>query len=38
LPAPPVPWGLAVDNAGRAVVTLVNGGILCFGQGGPGAL
>lgn len=38
LPAPPVAWGLAVDNAGRVVVTLVNGGILCFGQEGPGAL
>jgi outer membrane protein assembly factor BamB len=38
LPVPPVPWGLAVDNAGRTVVTLVNGGILCFGQGGPGVL
>ena len=38
LPVPPVPWGLAVDNAGRAVVTLTNGAILCFGQAGPGAL
>lgn len=38
IPVPPVPWGLAVDSAGRAVVTLVNGGMLCFGQGGPGVL
>ena len=33
LPQPPVPWGLAVDNAGRAVVTLVDGTVLCLGQG-----
>jgi len=37
LPQPPVPWGLAVDGAGRAAVTLVDGRVLCFGQG-PGVL
>ena len=37
LPQPPVPWGLAVDSAGRAAVTLVDGKVLCFGQG-PGVL
>jgi outer membrane protein assembly factor BamB len=31
LPQPPVPWGLAVDAAGRAIVTLTNGKVLCFG-------
>jgi outer membrane protein assembly factor BamB len=31
LPASPVPWGLAVDRNGRAVVTLEDGQILCFG-------
>jgi hypothetical protein len=31
LPQPPVPWGLAVDAAGRAVVTLTDGKVLCFG-------
>lgn len=39
LPQPPAPWGLAVDSTGRAVVTLVDGKVLCFGQGqGPGAI
>jgi outer membrane protein assembly factor BamB len=33
LPQPPTPWGLAVDSAGRAAVTLVDGRVLCFGQG-----
>jgi hypothetical protein len=33
LPASPVPWGLAVDGAGRAVVTLIDGRVLCFGPG-----
>ncbi|RPJ19670.1 MAG: hypothetical protein EHM35_20385, partial [Planctomycetaceae bacterium] len=33
LPQPPTPWGLAVDNAGRVAVTLVDGKVLCFGQG-----
>jgi outer membrane protein assembly factor BamB len=31
LPKPPVLWGLAVDGAGRAVVTLTDGKVLCFG-------
>ena len=30
LPAAPVPWGLAIDRAGRVLVTLVDGRILCF--------
>jgi outer membrane protein assembly factor BamB len=34
LPSAPVQWGLAVDGDGRAVVTLVDGQILCFGRGG----
>ncbi len=32
LPATPVPWGLALDSAGRAVVTLIDGRVLCFGS------
>jgi hypothetical protein len=32
LPATPVPWGLALDSAGRAVVTLIDGRFLCFGS------
>lgn len=32
LPQPPVPWGLAVDSAGRAVVTLTDGKVVCFGR------
>jgi len=32
LPKPPAPWGLAVDGAGRAVVTLTDGKVLCFGS------
>ncbi len=31
LPTPPVPWGLAVDGAGRVVTTLIGGRVLCFG-------
>jgi len=31
LPAVPVPWGLAVDRAGRVIVTLEDGRVLCFG-------
>jgi outer membrane protein assembly factor BamB len=31
LPKPPASWGLAVDSAGRAVVTLTDGRVLCFG-------
>jgi outer membrane protein assembly factor BamB len=34
LPAAPVEWGLAIDSQGRAVVTLTDGRILCFGAGG----
>jgi len=34
LPAAPVEWGLAIDREGRAVVTLADGRILCFGAGG----
>jgi outer membrane protein assembly factor BamB len=32
LPAEPVRWGLAVDAAGRIVVTLRSGQVLCLGQ------
>jgi outer membrane protein assembly factor BamB len=32
LPKPPTPWGLAVDGSGRAVVTLTDGKVLCFGR------
>jgi outer membrane protein assembly factor BamB len=31
LPKPPAPWGLAVDGAGRAIVTLTDGKVLGFG-------
>ncbi len=31
LPAPPLRWGIAMDAAGRVVVALRNGEILCFG-------
>jgi outer membrane protein assembly factor BamB len=31
LPAEPVRWGLAVDAAGRIIVTLTNGQVLCYG-------
>jgi outer membrane protein assembly factor BamB len=34
LPSAPVPWGLAVDRDGRAVVTLEDGQVLCFGKSG----
>ncbi|MBL7185047.1 MAG: PQQ-binding-like beta-propeller repeat protein [Phycisphaerae bacterium] len=34
LPAAPVEWGLAIDKEGRAVVTLTDGRVLCFGAGG----
>jgi outer membrane protein assembly factor BamB len=34
LPAPPVPWGLAVNRAGRTVVALEDGRVLCFGRRG----
>jgi len=32
LPVPPVLWGLALDSAGRAIVTLIDGRVLCFGS------
>ncbi|HUS59647.1 MAG TPA: PQQ-binding-like beta-propeller repeat protein, partial [Planctomycetota bacterium] len=32
LPAAVVEWGLAIDREGRAVVTLENGTVLCFGE------
>ncbi len=31
LPAAPVPWGLAVDRDGRAIVTLVDGRVVAIG-------
>lgn len=34
LPAAPVEWGLAIDKEGRAIVTLTDGRLLCFGEGG----
>ena len=34
VPAAPVPWGLAIDRDGRAVVTLEDGQVLCLGSGG----
>ena len=34
LPAAPVEWGLAIDREGRAIVTLIDGRVLCFGAGG----
>ena len=34
LPAAPVEWGLAIDRQGRAIVTLADGRILCFGAAG----
>ena len=30
--AAPVPWGLAIDRDGRAVVTLEDGQVLCIGR------
>jgi outer membrane protein assembly factor BamB len=30
-PSTPVPWGLAIDADGRAIVTLENGQVLCYG-------
>ena len=32
LAAAPVSWGLAIDRAGRSVVTLVDGSVVCVGQ------
>lgn len=34
LPSAVVPWGLAVDRDGRAIVTLEDGQVLCFGRSG----
>ncbi len=34
LQEPPLPWGLAVDSAGRVFVTMKGGNIMCFGQEG----
>ena len=34
LPDRPVPWGLAVDPDGRAIVTLADCRVLCFGRSG----
>jgi hypothetical protein len=31
LPAAPVPWGLAVNRAGKVIITLEGGRVLCFG-------
>ena len=35
LPAPPVPWGLAVDRDGRVLVSLRDGRVLCLGARSP---
>ncbi len=35
LPASPVPWGMAVDRAGRVILTLVDGQVLCIGKEEP---
>jgi outer membrane protein assembly factor BamB len=32
LPAPIVPWGLAVDRDGRVLATLEDGQVLCFAR------
>ena len=34
VPTAPVPWGLAVDRNGRAIVTLEDGQVLCLGSSG----
>jgi len=31
LPASPVPWGMAVDRAGRVILTLTDGQVVCVG-------
>lgn len=31
LPAPPVPWGLAINRDGKVFVTLEGGTVICFG-------
>jgi outer membrane protein assembly factor BamB len=33
LPAPAVPWGVLVDRDGRVVVSLEDGGVVCFADG-----
>jgi len=33
LPGAPVPWGLAVDRTGRAIVALEGGQVVCYGGG-----
>ena len=33
LPAAPVPWGVLVDAAGRVVITLQDGGVVCYAGG-----
>ena len=33
LPGRPVRWGVAVDSAGRILVTLQDGRVVCFGPG-----
>jgi len=32
LPGRPVPWGLALDHSGRAIVTLEGGQVVCYGS------
>jgi len=32
LPSAPVPWGMAVDGAGRVTLTLLDGQVLCIGR------
>ena len=32
LPAPPIPWGLAIDRDGRAIISLEDGRVLGFGR------
>ena len=34
LPSEPVHWGIAVDRAGRIVVSLMDGRVVCFGKTG----
>jgi outer membrane protein assembly factor BamB len=33
LPAAPVPWGMAVSRNGRVLLTLVDGRVVCLGEG-----
>jgi hypothetical protein len=32
LPAAPVPWGMAIDRAGRVILTLVDGRVISIGE------